>query len=113
MSHGPTQYFLATIASGTSTSVGLELGGKSYRNLAVYTSGVSGAMALWASPNGTTYAPVHERVNTASVQWAAVLFPSSVSGVWASTPCPPMKYVQFVVTGTCANGATVQIAVDD
>jgi hypothetical protein len=113
MSYGPTQYFLATIASGTSTSVGLELGGKSYRNMAVYTSGVSGAMALWASYDGTTYKAVHERVNTASVQWAAVLFPSTVSGVWASTPMPPAKYVQFVATGTCANGATIHIAVDD
>ena len=113
MSHGPTQLFTTTIASAASTAGAIDFGTKTYRTLGVHHSGVGGAITVYGSMDGSTYKPVMERVNTASVQWATLVFQSAVSGSWATTEFPPFRYLQLVATGTVANGATIYVAAND
>lgn len=114
MTYPQTKYITATITSGTSggTAAVVELG-RPYRNMAIFHSGVSGAMTLYGSSDGSTIKPVWERLPTGTVQYQVTTFPSTISGVWCQNACPPVSYIHFVATGTCANGASIQVALSD
>lgn len=112
MSYGPIQRATVAIASGASTSSYVDFGGKSVTYMAVYhTAGF--ALNVFGSDDGTTFVPVHERVNTAPVQYQALQVASSTSGMWAQFVCPPVRYVQFCATATVANGTSIKVCAAD
>jgi hypothetical protein len=112
VSYGPIQQTTVTIASGTSTSSGTDFGGKSGSYMTVYhTAGF--ALNVFGSSDGTNYYPVHERVNTAPVQYQALSIASSTSGAWAQIVCPAVRYVAFAATATVANGTSIKVCVAD
>lgn len=114
MTYPQTKYLTATITSGTSggTAAYVELG-RPYRNMAIFQSGVSGAMTVYGSSDGNTIKPYWERLPTGTVQYQVSTFPSTISGAWVQNACPAISYIHFVATGTCANGATITVAVSD
>ena len=109
MSYGPKQVFTGgVIASAASTGAAFDLGDKSYTKMAVKYPTMSTAAMLTvygASSSDGTYAPVHERVNTAPVQYQAVTVATSTSGAWAVLDAPPFRYVKFVASATVTDGS--------
>lgn len=82
-----------------------DLGNNAWKKVFLDAQGLGAEWAIQASQDGVTYAPVHERVNTAPVQYQAVTVPSSASGTWVPLDINA-RYVQFVATATAANGVT-------
>lgn len=115
MSWGPKQVFSVAIASGASTSSSLDLGDKSYRQMATYygTMSTGAALTVYGSTDGTNFYPAHERVNTAPVQYQALTIATSTSGAWAVFAAPPFRYVQFVASAVVSGGVALKVAVDD
>lgn len=112
MSYGPNQTASLIIASGASTSSYTDFGGRSCTYMAVYhTAGF--ALNVYGSTDGTSFYPVHERVNTAPVQYQALTVTTSTSGSWAHFLAPAVRYVQFAATATVANGTTIKVSVAD
>lgn len=117
MSAGPVQVFYGSVASGASTSAAIDLGVKSYNKMAVYavTMSTQTVYSIYGSPDDTVaYAPVAERAATASVQYQAVSFPTSTSGMWVQVNhAPPLRFVKFVMTGVVSGGVSFIVAVND
>lgn len=109
MSYSPIQKASLVIASGASTSSFCDFGGRAGSYMAVYhTAGFQ--LNVYGSDDGTTFVPVHERVNTAPVQYQALSVATTTSGTWAQFVCPAVRYVQFAATATVANGTTVKVS---
>lgn len=109
MGYGPVQVFsgVGAIASAASTGTYVDLGGKSYAKLAVQFPTMSTAAALTvygATASDGTFLPVHERVNTAPVQYQALTIATSTSGAWAVLEPLPFRYVKFVASATVTDG---------
>ena len=115
MSYGPKQVFYVGIASGASTSSSLDLGDKSYRQMATkYVTMSTGAvLTVYGSVDGSNFYPAHERVNTAPVQYQALTIATSTSGAWAVFAAPPFRYVKFVTDAVVSGGVSITVAVDD
>lgn len=115
MSWGPKQVFTVQIASAASTSSYLNMGSKSFRQMAVYYGTMStGAMlSVQGSTDGTNFYTVHERVNTAPVQYQSLTIATSVSGAWAVFDSPPFPYVRFVASAVVNDGVIISVAADD
>lgn len=114
MSYGPTQVFSTAVASGASTAY-FDLGGKSYKNMAVFTQSMTtnGVWTLYGSPDGATYKQVWERVNTATCQHQAQTIATATSGSWVMFAATPFRYIAFACDATVTGGGTIKLAVDD
>lgn len=114
MSYGPVQYFSTAVASGASTAY-FDLGGKSYRQMAVFPQSMTtnGVWTVYGSSDGTTYKPVHERVNTAPVQHQAMTIATATSGNWVMFSAIPFRYVAFACDATVTGGGSIKLMVDD
>ena len=114
MSYGPTQVFSTAIASGASTAY-FDLGGKSFKNMAVFTQSMTtgGVLTLYGSPDNTTYKQVWERVNTATCQHQVQTIATATSGNWVMFAAPPFRYIAFACDATVAGGGTIKVAIDD
>lgn len=116
MSFGPKQVFSVATASGASTSSYVDLGDRSFRNLAVNAVTMStGAMiTVYGAATATgTFLPVMERVNTAPVQHQAVTIATGTSGNWAMLDCPPFRYIQFITSAVVSGGVSYTIMAQD
>ncbi len=116
MSYGPCQVFYAGTASGASTSSYVDLGGKSYTKLAVnyVTMSTGAAVTLYgAASSDGTFLPVHERVNTAPVQYQALTIATTTSGAWACVEAPPFRYVKFITSAVVSGGVSYTVLAFD
>jgi hypothetical protein len=116
MSYGPCQVYTVGAASGASTSSYLDLGGKSYTKIAVnaVTMSTGAAVTIYGCTTaGGTYLPVHERVNTAPVQYQAVTIATSTSGAWAVLDAPPFRYLQFITSAVVSGGVSYTVTTFD
>lgn len=117
MSWGPKQVFPdVRIASGATTSSFFDLGDKSYSTIAArFASASTGAMlAVFGCDTSTgTFLPVHERVNTAPVQYQALVVATSTSGAWAVFDAPPFRYLQFCASGVIDGGCSIKLIAQD
>ncbi len=110
--YAPKRVVTLAIASGASTSSWFDLGDMKYSKMAVniptmstgYVVGVYGC-----ATSAGTFLPVHERVNTAPVQYQALTIATSTSGAWAVLDCPPHQFLQFCTTATVDGGASVTV----
>lgn len=112
MSYGPSRaVYNVGIASGASTSSGLDLQDFGSKRLGVrfVTMSTGAALTVYGSSDGQAYYPVHERVNTSSVQYQPLVVATSVSGAWAVFDTPPFRYLQFVASATITNGASFTV----
>jgi hypothetical protein len=115
MSYGPKQVFSDTIASGASTSGGIQLGTKSYSQVYVrYVTMSTGAeLTLQTSLDGSTYFNVFERVNTAPVQYQVVTVATGVSGTGVAPIPVPGTYVRFVASAVVSGGVALSVITHD
>lgn len=115
MPHGPKQVFSTTIASGASTSTHIDMGNKSFRQMSVYygTMSTGAALTVYGSTDAASFYPVHERVNTAPVQYQALTVATSTSGAWAVFQAPPFRYVKFVASAVVSGGVVLSVVADD
>jgi len=116
MSYGPKQVFNTTIVSGTSTTGAIDLGDKSYTQLAVNVASATtnALMTVFACLTSTgTFLPVQERVNTAPVQHQTLTVATSASGAWAMMPCPPFRYLKLAGSAVVDGGATITVICQD
>lgn len=110
MSFGPSQKFECGIASGASTSSFIDLGDRPFRKLSVFAVTMStNAMVTVYGGDGTTFRVVHERVNTAPVQYQALTIATSTSGGWATLDAPPFRYVRFHTSDVVSGGASFTV----
>ncbi len=113
MTWGPKQVFSTTsgIGSAASTSSYIDLGDKTYSKMAVkYPTSMStgAALAVYGCDTSTgTFLPVYERVNTAPVQYQALVVATNTSGGWAVFDAPPFRYVQFCASATVTDGGGI------
>ncbi len=119
MSYGPTQVFnISGVASGTTNSTFVDLGGKSFTKLAVKypTSMSTGAMlTVFGCDTSTgTYLPIYEQINSTTVQYRALTIATSTSGGWAVLDAPPFQYLKFCASAAVTDGGgTITIMVKD
>ncbi len=111
MSYGPKQVFTVEVASGASTSSFIDLGDKSYSEIAVNYVTMSTGMVVnvFGCPaSAGTYLQVNQLItNTATVVYQPMQIPTSVSGSgWAVFACPPFRYIKFVCTGVVSGGVS-------
>ena len=108
------QVFNVGIASGASTSSSLDLGTDGRRRLGLtYVTMSTGAMVtVYGSEDGTTFKPVHERVNTAPVQYQALTVATTTSGSWAYFDAPPIRYLQFITSAVVSGGVSFTLTAD-
>ncbi len=106
--------FTCAIASGASTSSYIDLGLASFKNLTVnmVTAATNALLTVYGSVDGTTFYPVHERVNTAPVSFQALTIATSTSLAWATIACPPFRYIEFAASATIAGGTTITVIGD-
>ena len=111
MGYGPAQVYSCSIASGASTSSAIDLGDRPFRQMAVYygTMSTGAAVSVWGSANNSSFYQVHERVNTAPVQYQALTVATSVSGAWAAFASPPHRYVQFTTSAVVDGGVAFTV----
>lgn len=112
MSWGPKQVFSCGIASGASTSSYIDLGDYGLRTLAVnaVTMSTGAAITVYGCDTSTgTYYPVHERVNTAPVQYQSLTVATTTSGGWAVFDAPPFRYLQFITSAVVSGGVSLTI----
>ncbi len=108
--YAPRRVATFTIASAAATSTVYEMGDQSYSKVAINFPAMSTSTVLQVfgcDTVGGTYAPVHERVNTAPVQYQALTIATSTSGAWAVFDCPPNPFLQFVATAAVAGGVII------
>lgn len=113
MPYGPCQFFSTAVASAASTAY-FDLG-KSYTRMAVFPVSMTtnGVWTVYGSHDAVTYKPVHERVNTATVQHQALTIATATSGSWAMFDGIPFRYVAFACDATVTGGGTIRVMVDD
>jgi putative intracellular protease/amidase len=112
MSYGPAQVFECAIASGASTSSSLDLGHRPFRQTALryVTMSTGAAVTVWGSTDNSTFFKVHERVNTAPVQYQELTVATAVSGGnWAVFQTPPFRYLQFTTSAVVSGGVSFTI----
>ncbi len=118
MKYGPRVYSSVIIASGATVSSFVDLGEDSRGYLAVrFTSASTAAeLAIYGTPTvsgtGGTYSQIYERVNTAPVQYQALVVGTNTSGGWAVFNAPPFRYIQFLASALVAGGATIYVMAD-
>lgn len=108
MGYGPVQVFTGgVIASAASTGTHIDMGGKSFAKWAVKfpTMSTGAALTIYGSADGSSFAPAHERVNTAPVQYQVMTIATSVSGSWAVMDALPFRYVKFAASATVTDGS--------
>jgi hypothetical protein len=108
MSYGPKQVFTGgVIASAASTGTHIDLGTKSYSRLFVKlpTMSTGAACTLYGSTDATSFYPVYERVNTAPVQFQAIVVQTNTSGGFADLGQVPFRYVKFAASATVTDGS--------
>jgi hypothetical protein len=105
------QVFTVAFASGTSTSSGMDLGDAPFTRMYAYvaTATTGAAITVYGSNDGTTFAPLYERVNTAPVQHQTITIATATSGGWTALEAFPHRYVQFVASATFTNGTSVKV----
>lgn len=115
MSYGPKQVYTCGIASGASTSSNVDLGGKSFTNIALnaVTMSTGAAITVWGSNDASTYYIVHERVNTAPVQYQSLTVATNTSGGWAVFEAPPFRYLQFTTSAVVSGGVSITVVAQD
>lgn len=117
MSYGPTQVFTTTIASAATISTFIDLGTKSYTKFLVTVASMStnAELTLFGSPSSAAalFQPIQERVNTAPVQYQAVLITTASSGNWLTIDGVPVRYVKFLASATVTGGGTINLIAQD
>lgn len=115
MTYGPIQVFTAGIASGASTSSAIDKGTKTFRNMALnaVTMSTGAAITVLGSNDDSTYYVVHERVNTAPVQYQSLTVATTTSGGWAVTAAPPFRYLKFITSAVVSGGVSITVNFDD
>lgn len=114
MSYGPRSVFTGSIASGASTvSFAID---RSWKTVYAEVSSFSTAATLfvYGSINGTTFNPVYEQAQTATIQHQPMAFATGVVTGGALLPIPAVfPYVQFRTGATVAGGATIKLICSD
>lgn len=106
-------------ASGVTSTSAIDLGDNTYTYLAVKFASMTTAAELTVygcpgtSGSAGTYSPIYERVNTAPVQYQALIIQTATSGGWAVFQCPPFRYIQLFASAAPAGGGTVYFAASD
>lgn len=117
MSYGPVKVFNVGTASGASTSSFLDMGGKSYTEMAVkYTTMSTGALvSVYGCDTSTgTFQPVQVLVTTtATVAYQNLQIPTSTSGGWAVFQTPPFPYLRFVTSAVVSGGVSYTVICSD
>lgn len=115
MSYGPKQVFTCGIASGASTSSAIDLGDKGFTNLALnaVTMSTGAAITVDGSTDNSTYYVVHERVNTAPVQYQSLTVATNTSGGWAVFQAPPFRYLRFRTSAVVSGGVSITVVAQD
>lgn len=111
MSFGPTKVFTGSILSGASTLTSINLD-KSYTKIYAEVSSMSTAAAIdvFGSTDGTTFRPIFERVNTATVQFATMVVATSVGANGGLCPMDIIyPYVQFRASAVVSGGVTIKL----
>lgn len=109
MSYGPIKVYTGTIASGASTLTSISLD-KSYSKIyaEVSTMSTGAALLVYGSTDGSTFRPVYERVNTASVQWTDVYIGTACTNGITDLNCN-FPYIQFRASAVIDGGASIKL----
>lgn len=112
MGYGYIKSFVGSIASGAST-VSFDIG-KSWSSVVAEVGSMTtnAELALYGSSDGTTYRPVLERVNTAPVQYQAVVISTAAVNGFAPI-VPGARFVQLRASATVTGGAVINLVCFD
>ena len=119
MSYGPMKVFShsgLSIASGASTSSNFYLDkGYSYVYAEVSSMSTAAALDVWGSLDGTTFRPVLQQVNTATVQCQAMAVASAVGANGGFGPVGQVitPYIQFRASAVVSGGVTIKLICTD
>lgn len=114
MSFGPIKVFDAVMASGTTTCTATF--DKAYSRIyaQVPTMSTAATLTFYGSADGTSYYPLHEQAQTATIQWQALSVVTSVVSGGAVLPIPfHVPYAQVRAGAAVANGMTVKFICSD
>jgi hypothetical protein len=112
MSYLPSKVFTGTIASGASTATSIDISGQSYSKVFAQLSTMStgAAVSVYGSADNSDFRPVYERVNTATVQWQAVVIATATTaGLIELNGVAGIPYVQFRASATVVDGCTIKL----
>ena len=112
MSYMPSKVFTGTILSGASTVTSINLTGQSFSKVfaQVGTMSTGAALSVYGSADGSDFRPIYERVNTATVQWQAIVIATSVTGgIVSLNDLTGIPYAQFRASGTVDGGCTIKL----
>jgi len=109
MSFGPIKVFTVSIASGASTPSTISMD-RGYSRVYAEVSSMStaAALAVYGSTDGTSFRPVFERVNTAPVQYQALVIATNAANGVAPIDCV-FPFVQFRASATVTDGVTIKL----
>lgn len=115
MSFGPVLYFSGSISSGASTLTSLDLS-KSWSRvyLQLPTFSTAAELSVYGSYDNSTFVPIFERINTAPVQYQALVVTTGVASSGGIAQfVAPMQYLQLRASAVVSGGVAVQaICVD-
>lgn len=117
MGHGVVSVFSASIASGATTSSGINLA-RGWNNINVEVSTMSTAAVLnvfHSTDNGSTYYQVfNPQANTSTVANNALSIATGVGAGGGVVPLPSgLKYVQFRTTAVVSGGVNFKVICSD
>lgn len=114
MSYGPRAIFTGAIASGAST-VSFVLD-RPWKTVYAQVSSMSTAATLnvYGSLDGTTFNPVYEQAQTATIQHQPMAFATGVVTGGALLPIPAVfPYVQFRTGAVVSGGVSIKLICSD
>lgn len=103
-----SKIFTTTIASAASTAGAVQLGDWETVLLEVSTMSTNAAISVYGSTDGSTYKAVHERVNTATVQYQALVVQTNTVNCIVPLPKLP-PYVQLRCSAVVNGGVSFKI----
>lgn len=112
MSYMPSKVFTGTIASGASTVTSIDISGQSYSRVfaQIGTMSTNAALSVYGSIDNSDFRPIYERVNTASVQWQAIVVATATTGgIVSLNDVAGVRYVQFRASAVVSGGCTIKL----
>jgi len=110
----PSKVFTGTIASGASTVTSIDISDQSYSKVfaQIGTMSTNAALAVYGSIDNSDFRPIYERVNTATVQWQAVVVATAAAtagGIVSLNDVTGIRYVQFRASAVVSGGCTIKL----
>lgn len=112
MSYMPSKVFTGNILSGASTVTSIDITDQSFSKVyaQVGTMSTGAALSLYGSVDNSDFRPIYERVNTATVQWQAVVVATAVTGgIVSLNDVTGIRYVQFRASAVVSGGCTIKL----